>query len=159
MSVLNITQDLSHDDDIVVLKVVDPKVVTPNKPIHNKISNLTNVSRKYDKSLSGFKRIYNTAFPYHGDNSFAAVAYGNDPDIELLHNLTSTSISGKQAKDQETVSVSSLRLDRTKQCVSVMTIFQSIVRLIFKMTFKSFYDFDMRANRISPELIEITDTE
>ena len=27
------------------------------------------------------------------------------------------------------------------------------------MTFKSFYDFDMRANRISPELIEITDTE
>lgn len=154
-----VTQDLSDDDDIAIMIVIKPNVVTPNKPLQTSTSNIPNTARKYDKSWTGFKRICNTAFPYHGDNSFAAAAYGYDPNVELLRNTTSTSPCGKKGKDEEIGSFSSLRLDRTKHYVTANPIFQSIARLIFNIIFKSFYEFAMCVNNISPELIEITDTE
>ena len=118
-----VTQDLCDDDEIVVIKVVKPNVVTPNKPLQTSISSITNTAQKCVKSRTGFKRTCNTAYPYNGDNSFAAAIYGNDPDVKLLRNTTSTSICGRQAKNQEIRSVSSLRLDCSKQYITANPIF------------------------------------
>ena len=88
--------------------------MTLNKIITTKISKLTDSARKYDKDWTEFKRTCNTAFSYHGDNSFTAAANENDPDAELICHTTSTSICSRWAKDQEVVSVSSLQLDCMK---------------------------------------------
>ena len=79
-----VTQDFSDNDDIVVLKVIKPNVVTPNKPVETSDSFITNTPPKYDNSWTDFKRTCNIAFPYHGDNMFAAAAYDNDPNVKLL---------------------------------------------------------------------------
>ena len=48
MDGINVTQDLSEDDDILVLKVVKPNLVTPNKSNTNNVSPPSNRVPKYD---------------------------------------------------------------------------------------------------------------
>ena len=94
MNSSSVTHDLPHDDDdddIVVLKVVKPNVVTPNKSVETSNGCITNMPPKYDNSWTDYKRTCNIAFPYHGDNTFAAAAYGSDPTVELLQNTESSS--------------------------------------------------------------------
>ena len=83
MNGINVTQDLSDDDDILVLKVVKPNLVTPAKLSTNNVSPPINRKPKYDNNGTTFKQTCNTTFPYHGDSMFATAVYGNDPDVDL----------------------------------------------------------------------------
>ena len=58
----NITQDFSDDDEILVINVIKPNLVTPNKAIATNISNVINTVQPYDKDWTGFKRTCKTAF-------------------------------------------------------------------------------------------------
>ena len=73
------------------------------------------MAQKYNKDCTGFKRTCNIAFPYHGENFFTTAAYRNDPDNDLIHHTTPTSICGRRAKDQEVAVVRSLQLNCIKQ--------------------------------------------
>ena len=91
MSSSNVTQDSSDDDDIVVLKVLQPNVITPNKNVETSNCCITDIPPKIDSCWTDYNRTCNIAFPYHVDNTFAAAAYGNDPNVELLQNTESSS--------------------------------------------------------------------
>ena len=157
MNGINVTQNLSDDHDILVLKVVKPNLVTPNKLSTNNVSPPINRKPKYDNNWTTFKQTCNTAFPYHGDSMFAATAYGNDPDVELRHcPYTCRGVGVKSVI--EMTSACTLCLDSTKQYIDANPILKYIASKISNHTFKSFCDFVMRVNSISPELLEVTDT-
>lgn len=158
MNGINVTQDLYDNDDPLVLIVVKPNLVTPNKPSTNNVSPPSNREPKYINNWTSFNQTFNTVFPYHGDSSFAAAAYGNDPDVDLLRHSPYTRICVGLSNAREVTLVCTLRIDSTKTYVDANPILRKLVSTIFNVTFKSFYDFVMRVNSISPELIEVTDT-
>ena len=81
-------------------------------------------------------------------------------EVSDAHEMTSacTHTGVEVSNAHEMTSASTLRLNSTKTFVDVNPILRNISSQIFNHTFKSFYDFGMRLNSISPELIEVTDT-
>ena len=71
MNGINVTQDMSDDYDILVLKVVKPNLVTPNKLSTNNVSHPNNRYSKCDNNWTTLMQTCNTAFLYHGYSNFS----------------------------------------------------------------------------------------